>query len=410
MRSMKAAALALAVVFLASLLAAQTPLPGPEIPVSTGREFPMFPHVATAANGDFAVVWESAGAASPYRVWMRRFAPNGKAKGRDVLVSRPKGAGTNQTDARIAMTPGGGFMVVWESGNIAFHSAVFGRCFAASGKPLGPAFQLNAGDPARLQMSPEVAAAPDGSFVATWASGPNPYGQEADIFVRRFAADGDPLGPAFKVEPWSSIWQNHPRVAVSGNGDFLVAWVADLGSSSSYGVVAQRFDAEAGPLGGRFQATPSPGIFGHYNEFAMAMTEDGESLFVWINSIPGAPPNSSGLPPYGILGQRVTADGRQDGGLLIFQEIPSNLEVAPAAVALPGGGYFVAWGTFLLPSTIFGQRLSGEGVLQGPALRINPLGAGYHPALAVAPNGKGVVTWIASVRRRSAVLARVLAF
>ena len=50
-------------------------------------------------------------------------------------------------------------------------------------------------EPSSLAVS-KVAAAPDGSFLVTWGSGPNPFGHDTNIFYRRFAAKGKPLVPA----------------------------------------------------------------------------------------------------------------------------------------------------------------------------------------------------------------------
>ena len=410
MRSMKSVVLTLAGFFLVSLLAAQAPLASPEIPVSSGRDFPSFSQAAMKADGSFVVVWQSRTNTSPDRVWMRRFAANGKPQGREVLVSRPAAAKAWQTDAKIAMAPDGGFMVVWESGNAIQHSVVFGRGFSASGKPLGPAFRLDPGDRGPLQISPDVAAAPDGSFVASWASGPNPFGHGASLLARRFDADGTPLGDAFQVASQPGVFRNFPRVAVSGNGDFLIGWFSSPDPGIRLQILAQRFDAGDRPIGEPFRVTPDPNLINDDNRFAMALRGNGEALFAWIDTPPDAPPLGSGLPRTSILTQRFAPDGTRAGGLVEVHETQSHVQEPPALAALPGGGYFVAWRNNEFPFTVFGQRLASDGAPQGTESRISGAGFGFRPSLAVGPDGRGVVTWTGSVKRKSWIFARLLAF
>lgn len=68
----------------------------------------------------------------------------------------------------------------------------------------------------------------------------------ADILARRFAANGTPLSPSFKVVSPAAYFQNYPHVAVRGNGDVLIGWVAaDPYTDEPYKVrlLARRFDA-----------------------------------------------------------------------------------------------------------------------------------------------------------------------
>jgi hypothetical protein len=359
-------------------LAAQT-LEGPAIQVNTFKRgiVPFASQVATAAQGDFAVVWEDQNlTTADIRVWVRRFNANGKPEGREVPVD-PSSPKKQQVNPHIAMAAGGNFMVVWDLENHAFYSDVaFGRCFAANGKALGPAFRL---DPDPTSRHPDIAAAPDGSFVATWGSG------NVDILARRFAADGTPLGPAFTVASPVVYFQSYPRIAVSGNGDVLVAWLAfDPASTlNSILLMARRFDAEDHPLGDELQV--ARGLNSDYR-FSMAMEENGESLFAWLGFIY---PNGTN----GLLGQRCAADGTPLGEPLMISDTGNVDFVAPPAVAaIPGGGYFVAW-SVLSGNMIFGKILTKDGILQGSVVLVGSSDNLIYPAVSIAQNGGGIFTW-----------------
>jgi hypothetical protein len=412
MRLMKLAPFSLAGLLLASLLSAQTP-EGPEILVNTRQGFPTNSQVA-AANGGFVVTWAHGALTGPDRVWVRRFTSQGKPQGRDTPVD-PSSPKAPQSSPGVAVAAGGNFIVVWEVGDTVFRGLAFGRCFTANGKALGPAFRLNPGSQDHIEEKPAIAATPDGGFVATWVSGPNPYGFESDdILARRFTANGKPLGAAFKVVFPAPYFQNDPHVAVSANGDFLIGWRAYPDFSDNFAeplLVARRFDAEGHALGDKFQVAPSS--LDDDNGFALVMTDDGEALFVWKGPIPNAPPDGSGFFPHGVLSQRFAADDRAIGSPVLIHEIQRNNSYEPPAAALlPGGGTFVAWSDGLVyPSIIFGQSLASDGILQGSVLQLNggESSQGFRPAVAIARDGQGIVTWTLPLRRSTQILLRRLA-
>ena len=405
MKMMKTAALTLAGILLASLLAAQTP-EGPEIPVNTLQGITLTSDVATMGNGDFIVVWEGRDPTGPYRAWARRFSAQGKPRGREVPVD-PSSRGMSQELPVVAVTPGGSFIIAWQStDSFGEHGIVFVRCFSAGGRALGPARRANPGS-GSVEQNPAVAAAPDGSFIALWSSFSSPYEPQTDgILARRFAADGKPLGPAFQIAPPAVDFQAYPRVAASGNGGFLAGWQSYL-QSGGLVIVAQRLDAEGHSLGDPSRASSGP-IFYNGHTFAMAVTDAGESLFVWVGSQLDTPPDSSGSPPLGILGQRLAADGTRLGKPFLIYDGAPGLGDPPAVAALPSGGYFVAWSTLSL-TKISGRSISSDGS-QGAELQISgsPKVADY-PAVAIARNGGGVVTWNVSRRETSPILFRRLA-
>jgi hypothetical protein len=373
---------------LSAPLAAQR-LQGSEVTVSSmPGVFPRSSQVARAPNGDFVVVWTSRLPSGADRVWMRRVSATGKPTGRESQVA-PFAAAGQQDNPQIAVAPGGNFMVAWDMGDQYFHNASFGRCFAANGRTLGPAFPLNPGNQDPIDLHPAVAAAPDGSFVATWASGPTESGALGyNLLARRFAANGRPLGPAFKIVDPTLAYQDHPRVTVNGDGDLLFAWMSNqtASASSPYRLLVRRFDADGHPLGDPLQV--AQGGLADISVYTMAAAENGEILFVWI---------SQGIStfPSGILGQLCAADGTQIGGSFVIhtgEQVPSY--APPGVAAIPGGGYFVVWSTYSSnPERIVGKILASDGTAQGDDLAIGAAQLADSPAVVIGHNGAGSVTW-----------------
>ena len=125
--------------------------------------------------GDFVVVWS--GESSYYggypgtffnNVRGRRFDASGVAQGPEFEVATQPGPNyygnyTPRSPA-VAMTPTGGFVVVWDAYAVATDRSIYGRRYDSAGTPLGAAFQVSQ-VASYFPEGADVATHPDGSFV-----------------------------------------------------------------------------------------------------------------------------------------------------------------------------------------------------------------------------------------------------
>jgi len=204
------------------------------------------PSVAMAHDGRFVAVWSTLGpGGSGYDIFGQRFASDGSPSGTELQVNTY--TQLDQREPSVAMTGDGSFVVVWQSdGQDGDGLGVFGQRFAADGSALGSEFQVNTYT-SHDQHSPAVTSAADGRFVVVWGSY-HVSGGASDIFARRYAADGSPLGSELQVNVYSSS-QLSPVAAMAPDGQFVVAWESDGQDGSLYGVFAQRYDPQGQPLG-----------------------------------------------------------------------------------------------------------------------------------------------------------------
>lgn len=84
-----------------------------------------------------------------------------------------------------------------------------------------------------------VAADSNGNYVVTWESAPA-AGGDADVYARRFAADGTPRGPEFRVNTTTAGNQRVASVAADAAGDFVVLWQDGDFSISGHSKIATR--------------------------------------------------------------------------------------------------------------------------------------------------------------------------
>ncbi|HYU34053.1 MAG TPA: hypothetical protein VEW48_18010 [Thermoanaerobaculia bacterium] len=375
-----------------------------------------FPDVAAAADGRFVVVWKDGrlvqGSTQPVSVVARIFDAAGKPLSGEIQVARiaPGALGS----PAVAMAPDGRFVVVWGGGK-EDPNIVFGRRFAADGRPLGPRFLL-AGSTERAEDSPDVALAPDGSFVAVWTQETEGDAEvNTDIFFRRFGADGKPLGPE-AVALGGYEEQSGPRVALKPNGDFVVAGQSYGGESSFYDIVAGLFSRSGAPLDS-FQVNDGPSQ--EVSQFgpSVAVAADGRFAIAWTDR--GADftkdPHLGHTQDFtGIAARFYSADGVALGPGLSTNAFLPGEQLGAEVSALQTGGFLVLWmsgaGQDGDEFGIFARVYGANGKARGREFRINlnRKGSQAAPAISVAPNGKGAAVWYGPDGDGTGIFARLI--
>lgn len=380
------------------------------------------PDVAAAADGRFVVVWREGGEGldyeTPVLLKARLFDAAGKPRGGEILVAshkRPLMGGH-----AVAMAPDGRFVVVW-GGGTENPDLVYGRRFAADGRPLGLRFPLARNKD--HQDSPDVAMAADGSFVTAWVQGvepddpDDPHEVAVDVYFRRFSASGRPLGPeALAIGGHEE--QSGPRVALRPDGSFIVACDNYGGESSFYDVYARLFARSGAPLGDVFQVNdgPQPEVTQHGPSIAVA--SDGRFAIAWTDWA-----GDFGRDPSlrwetqdftGVAIRFYAVDGTPLGPGRSVNVFLHGEQGGPAVSALQTGGFLMLWTSGAGQDGdglgIFGRVFGADGELRGREFRINisRTGTQFGPSLSVGPNGKGAVVWNSSDGDNYGVFARLI--
>lgn len=249
--------------------------------------------IAHDPDGSFLVVWEGRPAGSPQgagsAVLGQRFTADATRMGTEFQIDTNAAPVPLLSQPDLAALGSGRFVVVWDSVSApepyTYSYSVFGQRVDTDGSKLGTEFQVNT-DTAQRNTDPEVDAADDGNFVVVWARGdyftPGTY---RDVFGQRFAANGAKTGSEFQVNTFTPYSEDHPALAVHGDGAFVVVWTTQYGDdhpaaqASDHSITVRRYSSSGAPLGDEEHIN----LFSAGNQVdpAIAMNDDGSFVVVW---------------------------------------------------------------------------------------------------------------------------------
>jgi hypothetical protein len=229
-------------------------------------------------------------------------------------------------------------------------SGVFGQRYASSGIPLGSEFRVNTyttGGQSQLSVAADVS----GNFVVVWMS----YGQDGSsdgVFGQRYASSGSPVGPEFRVNTFTTDFQDFPSVASDASGKFVVVWDSFGQDGSSTGIFGQRFASYGSPVGPEFRVN----TFTTDVQQGPAVTFDtaGNFVVVW---------NGYGQDGFygGIFGQRYASSGAPVGSEFRVNTYTTQSQSSAAVASDTSGNFVVVWESYTedgSDSGVFGQRYS----------------------------------------------------
>jgi hypothetical protein len=247
------------------------------------------PSVAMDLDGDFVVVWRSNGSSGTdgqlESIQAQRYDNSGTPQGVEFQVNSYT-TGFQQFP-KVAMDNDGDFVVIWHSagssGTDTDGNSIQARRFNNSGVAQGQDFQVNTYT-TNPQREPMLAMDADGDFVATWHSSGS-SGTDSDgysIQAQRYDSSGVPQGGEFQVNTYTTSVQRNPWVAMDRSGNFVLAW-RSFGSSgtdiSTSSIQAKCYDKDGAPLSGEFQVnTYTTGVQRHAT---VAMDASGNFVVGW---------------------------------------------------------------------------------------------------------------------------------
>jgi hypothetical protein len=282
-----------------------------------------------------------------------------------------------------------GMAAIRGGGRLLVATLVLVPCTASpqGGNPLGPEFRVNTYT-TNAQYRPALASDSAGNFVVVWQSAIQD-GSSWGVFGQRFASTGTPLGPEFRVNTYTTSDQTFPALVSDSSGNFVVVWHSNYSQDgSSWGVFGQRYDGTGASLGPEFRVntyTTSDQAFP-----AVASDSSGSFVVVWNSKQDG--------PSFGVFGQRYDGTGAPLGPEFRVNTYTTSDQLFPAVASDSFGNFVVVWQSFQDGSSwgVFGQRYASAGAPLGAEFRVNTYTATnqHYPDVASDAFGNFVVVWL----------------
>jgi len=263
------------------------------------------PELAKLASGGFISTWGAAGS-----IRAQLFDAAGVALGAPFVISESG----HQID--VVATATGGFVAAWED---SWQGVVVG-IFDAQGNATATTVIADGPTYGRYQQ-PSIAVLASGNFVVAFSAGSGDANGEG-VRAQMFNSTGQKIGPEFNVNSVTIGSQRYPLTESLPDGGFLISWADDV--NSAYG--AQIYDAAGNKVGGQIDIAP-----GAEGAFDIAVLKSGNIIAVW--------PNAAGE----LKGQLYTSAGAKTGVEFSINAPTPDAEIVPDVVALPSGGFAVAW-------------------------------------------------------------------
>ena len=248
----------------------------------------------------------------------------------------------------------------------------------------GPADLQPGSDP----NNPDAAVDKSGRSIFVWDGTPPGTGTRKDIFFRIFPADGDSPTDPVQVNTYVTAAQSSPRVAVSGDGSFLVVWQSYEPDPNvnvdRVWVRSQAYDA-AGESDGVEQLL-SEHTSGETSGYAdVAALRGGGYVVVWKSR----QADGTGGPDIWI--RRVGADGVPLADQYVANSTVGKSENYSAVTELADGGFLVVWAT----TEVYGRQFTADGTPVGDDFQINTFTAGAERETDVVlhEDGRVLVIW-----------------
>ncbi|MCC7510602.1 MAG: tandem-95 repeat protein [Planctomycetes bacterium] len=332
------------------------------------------PAVAMDADGDFVVVWQSLSVATVYDIYARRYNSAGVPISGEFLVNTE--VNNQQRFACVAMDDDGDFVVCWEA---TLHptdgsgGGIYGQRYNNTGAAVGSEFRVNTFT-TDDQFVPSVDMDANGQFVVVWHSR-NQDGGGFGVYGQRFTSAGAAAGAEFRVNTTTLNGQIYPSVALDGDGDFVVAWTAELQDGDGVGVYLRRYSSAGTPLTGEVLVNTTTA--GAQADAAVDIDVDGDFVVTWA-SIPQDGDST------GIYAQRYDNTGAPVGSEFQVNTFTTGAQESQSVAMDANGNFAVVWNSFAQDTDLYGVYGQRFGTSAPPVVTLAASNAAYTEDAAPA--------------------------
>ena len=198
--------------------------------------------------------------------------------------SRTFDARLPQQGGGLSQDGAGNLIVTYSASSQQGPANIYVRRFSAAGEPLGPEVRVNTYQKEN-PSNPQVAASPDGQFLVVWQI-PSEDGSDDGIYGRLYSRRGRPVTPELRVNDVTLSAQRFPQVVADRSGNYFVGWDSLHPSSLliGYEVKGKLYRHDLTPIGGELHLNQSR--LGNQMLTQAAFAPDGALFALWSSESP----------------------------------------------------------------------------------------------------------------------------
>ncbi len=350
------------------------------------------PDVVVDSEGNVVVIWsDKRDDRRVPSVYGQRYDKSGNPDGGNFKANTHSQGKQWDIYSVVGVRKEGKFFIVWQdrSGK---DTELMGQKYASDGTTVDSNFSVIPDEGMRDQEHPQVAMSLNGDFVITWKD--ERLGNSC-IFAQRYGGDGEEAGVNFIVTKDTSRIAYSPGVAIDSAGDFVIAWFYRKKYKAALylgDIYARKYNSAGVPISSEFKVNGDPDAPRCTPQVAIDKT--GNFVVVWEDAR-----NDSKRPD--IYARKYFAGCTPiDTNFGVNQFLGKERSEAPAVAISENGEFVVVWqegqgdvGLF----DIYGQRYDSLGDTVGVNFEISddPIEQNQqiNPSVAMITGGNFVTVW-----------------
>jgi Ca2+-binding RTX toxin-like protein len=331
--------------------------------------------------------------------------------GQQTLVNQYQNNWQRESDV-LALADGGFMVVwssyfnEYDDSDLAA-TIISGRRFDAAGRPAGDEFVIEAID-ATASGLPSIAPLAGGGYaIASTFSPTDDILGATQVWVQAYAANGAERGPDRRVDTPTPAERQYeatdPSVAGTGNGGFLAFYAADQSDSTFDDIYVRRFDAQGRPVGADRLVNTNVHNRDQLEVEAVTLS-NGNVLAIWNSEDTLRNPNGSfdfeiRGSLYSSTGELIRSDfhlSRNVGVISPYPGLQGDFDVTPLA----GGGFAISrfdyghrFGTGDKDPLLFQTFDAGGRAASGPVVVHTTEEVQFDSEIVQLATGEIVVVW-----------------
>jgi len=245
-----------------------------------------------------------------------------------------------------------------------------------------------------IQRSSSIAMANDGKFVITWHSS-GQDGSSYGVYAQKYNADGSVNGSEFRVNTYTTGNQYEPSIAMANDGKFIITWYGE-GQGDTGGIFAQKYNADGSTNGSNFLVNS---YTTYYQENpSIAISNNGSFIISWNRYGNG--------DDEGIFAQKYNADGSTNGSNFLVNTYTTNTQEKQSVAISDNGSFVISWQSVGQDGdsasnyeyNVYAQKYNANGSVNGSEFKVNTYTTNNQSNSSVSMDGNGnfIISWQSS--------------